>query len=55
MENLMCPAIIAELKNANLSVGGGAGEKATELMGCPAYHIYGSSVEGEVEHAAPGG
>lgn len=40
VEDLVSPAIVAELKNANMSVRGGASEETATFMRSPGDHVH---------------
>lgn len=53
MESLVGPVVVAELKNARMTVGGSAGKETATLMRSPGYHVDRSGVEGEIEDLSP--
>lgn len=54
VEDLVCPAVVAELEDANVAVGRGAGQEAAALVRRPGDHVDGGCVEGEIEDLGPG-
>lgn len=54
VEDLVGPAVIAELEDANVAVGRGAGKETAALVRGPGDHVDGGCVEGEIEDLGPG-
>lgn len=54
VEDLVSPAVVAELKDADLAVRRRAGKEASALVRGPRDHVHGGSVQGEIEHLSPG-
>lgn len=53
MESLVGPVVVAELKNARMTVGRSAGKETAALMRSPGYHVDRSGVKGEIEDLSP--
>lgn len=53
VEELVRPAVIAELEHADIAVRRGAGEQTAALVRRPRHHIDGRGVQGKVKDLAP--
>lgn len=53
VEDLMGPAVVTELEDTDMAVGGCAGQETATLVRGPRDHVYGRRVQGEVEDLAP--
>lgn len=53
MKHLVRPAVVAELEDAHMAVGAGAGKYAAAFVRGPADHVYTGGVEGEIEDFGP--
>lgn len=54
VEDLVGPAVIAELEHAHVAVRRGASEETPTLVRRPGDHVDGGCVEGEIEDLGPG-
>jgi len=53
MENLVRPAVIAELKHRDMTIGRSAGEQTSGFMRSPGDHVHRGGVKREVEDFRP--
>lgn len=53
MEDLVRPAVVAELENTDVAVRGGASQKTPAFMGSPGDDIDGCGMKGEIENLVP--
>lgn len=53
MEDLMGPAIVPELENADVAIRRCTGKETSTLMGSPCNHVHGRSVKGEIKDLCP--
>ena len=54
VEDLMRGVVVFEFEDADVAVGGGAGEQAAGFVGRPGDDVYGGSVEGVFVDLGPG-
>lgn len=54
VEDLMGPAVVAELEDTHMPVRRSAGKETSALVWSPGNHIHRGSVEGEIENFCPG-
>ena len=54
VEDGVLPAVVAELEDRDVAVGGGAGQEAACFVGGPRHDVDRGLVQGEVEDALPG-
>ena len=54
MEDLMGPAVVLELEDADMAVGRSTAKEAPALVRRPRDHVHGGSVKGEIENLGPG-
>jgi hypothetical protein len=54
MEDLMSPAVVAELEHTHMPVRRSASKETSAFVWSPGNHIHRRSVEGEIENFCPG-
>lgn len=55
LESLVCPGIVLEFEDRDVTVRGGACEEAARLMRCPGDEVYRCCVESDFINLLPGG
>ena len=53
MEDLVRPAVVAELKDTDMPIGGSASKETAALMRGPGDHVHGRGVKGKIKHLGP--